>query len=68
MSVHLSLLGYLQVDGTGSCLFSMIKRSRSVHTATAQGAPIFLIGILGEWWSTIWSTTGSRSMRTNIWP
>ena len=30
--------------------------------------PIFLIGLLGEWWPTIWSTTGSRSMRTNSWP
>ena len=40
-SVHLSLLGYLKVDGTDSCLFRMIKRSMSVLTATAQGATYF---------------------------
>ena len=41
MGVCLSLLGYLQVDGTGSCMFSAIKRSMSVHMATAQEATYF---------------------------
>ena len=32
---------YLQVDGTGNCLFSSIRKSMSVHTATAQEATYF---------------------------
>ena len=31
----------LQVDGTGNCLFSSIKKSMSVHTATSQEATYF---------------------------
>ena len=31
----------LQVDGTGNCLFSSIKKSLLVHTATLQGATYF---------------------------
>ena len=47
------LVLYLQVDGMGNCLFSAIRKSLVVHTATAQGPLIFLTGTLGEWWSTI---------------
>ena len=32
---------YLQVDGTDNCLFSAIKKSLSVHTATLQEATYF---------------------------
>ena len=32
---------YLQVDGTGNCLFSAIKKSLSVRTATSQEATYF---------------------------
>ena len=31
----------LQVDGTGNCLFSAIKKSLSVRTATSQEATYF---------------------------
>ena len=31
----------LQVDGTGNCLFSAVKKSLSVHTATSQEATYF---------------------------
>ena len=31
----------LQVDGTGNCLFSAIKKSLSVHMATSQEANYF---------------------------
>ena len=41
MGVCLSLLGYLQVNGTGSCMFSAIKRSMLVHMVTAQEATYF---------------------------
>ena len=32
---------YLQVDGTGNCLFSSVKKSLSVRTATSQEATYF---------------------------
>ena len=32
---------YLQVDGTGNCLFSLVKKSLSVCTATSQEATYF---------------------------
>ena len=32
---------YLQVDGTGNCLFSALKKSLSVRTATSQQATYF---------------------------
>ena len=32
---------YLQVNGTGNCLFSLVKKSLSVRTATSQEATYF---------------------------
>ena len=37
----MSFMVYLQVDGTGNCLFSVIKKSILVHSATSQKATYF---------------------------
>ena len=36
-----NIILYLQVDGTGNCLFSAIKKSMSLRTATSQEATYF---------------------------
>ena len=42
MTNNMSLsMVYLQVDGTGNCLFSLVKKSLSVHTAPSQEATYF---------------------------
>ena len=44
-----------RLTGTGSCLFSAIKRSMSVCTLPlCRRPPIFLTDISGEWWSPSW--------------
>ena len=41
VSTYCVFLVCLQVDGMGNCLFSAIRKSLVVHTATAQGATYF---------------------------
>ena len=53
---------YLQVDGTGNCLFSAVKKSLSVRTSTSQEATSFPNRYFCHWCASMVSRLRGRQI------